>query len=273
MVDIIALFSKHEYPDKLTKKHWDKKKSLAGKALIKKTGVGEALDTLETFFKRVDWDAYDMQKIPSGRSATMDLSRFDEDVKQVILEMKSGLSSVHDAMTVAQDHLDEAIKRFKAAKVLGSDVKLSEDLIKEIKALRSTYDIKDLAVAMLEHAAGTKKGFGELLKKGKIVLAKAVKEAETEMGVIFNLEKPTPEQFNKASRGTRSAAMNLRNAVEGSKAGLTAAYSPKIAEELYKKLVPFYTGHTFKDDVKPELVKKGAEVVLKILAEVKKLTL
>lgn len=51
-----------DYPDNLTKKHWDKQKGLLAKA-AGATGVGEAAQKAETAFKAIDWTKFDIVKL------------------------------------------------------------------------------------------------------------------------------------------------------------------------------------------------------------------
>lgn len=113
-------YKEPEYPSDLTKKHWDKNKSLSAK-IAGETGVGAAAAACEAAFKKVEWkffDAFDHMPRLNNSAAYKEVKEYEaqisahwrEQVKPVIDELKK-------LKTTAQT----------AARKLGENPKLKKD--------------------------------------------------------------------------------------------------------------------------------------------------
>ena len=82
-------FEKPEYSDVLTRKNWDKNKSVLAK-MAGFTGIGDGLAKLEALYNKIDWTIFDLEvQFPRG-SKEFTLPKLDEAAKEAVANVKSG---------------------------------------------------------------------------------------------------------------------------------------------------------------------------------------
>lgn len=193
-------YKEPEYPADLTKKHWDKNKSLSAK-IAGETGVGAAAAACEAAFKKVEWgffDAFHHMPRLNNPAAYKEVKEYEaqipvkwkEQVKPVIDELKK-------LKTTAQN----------AAKKLGENPKLKKD--------------KELA----DHFAVEGDKFSVTLQLNSVLFDDAAKVINTKLEGIKN----QMEGYQKIAAGIDGYLTEL---LEGLKEVLRTIPSAKTALDI-----------------------------------------
>jgi hypothetical protein len=122
-------FKPLQYPDKLARRHWDKKKSLLAKA-AGKTGIGEAADKAQAAFGKIDWAQFDIFSLTPMPCNPTVLKQVIELKAGVNAEWKRSVKPAVDALCTLRDTADEASKKLAKNKLLKDDVKLASEIAK-----------------------------------------------------------------------------------------------------------------------------------------------
>ncbi len=106
------------FPALLTRTNWDKNKGILAK-IAGFTGMGEALATLETQYKKVDWPSYDMQNVFSAGNSKFTLSSLKSAIENAVADVKSGeCGKLRLQAFKVRDLADKTQKDFKNNKLI-----------------------------------------------------------------------------------------------------------------------------------------------------------
>jgi hypothetical protein len=126
----MAAYKPLQYPDKLTKKHWDKSKSVLAKA-AGKTGVGEAADAAQDAFKRIDWTRFDVFRLAPTASNQQTLQQAKAIKVGVQAEWKRSVEPTIAALKVLRTKAQEAAKTYAKNKLLKANATVAEQIAQD----------------------------------------------------------------------------------------------------------------------------------------------
>lgn len=234
--NVMPAIDKPKYPSELTKAYWDKKKSLSGKAQVKKTGVGEALAAAKTAFDKIDWAKIDLFENPLSNMNRYSTDEFEKAYKMAVAEVEGAAVKASKALDDVARACDAAEKRFNEKK-LKDDAKLAKEIAERASKLAEATSRMTLLPAVKEMREGTLQRVQMTLDANK----KGVKAALTKgLGMVRDLSKePDAATFNKRQGEVRNVTQIVGTFLRFEKAGVRTGVDPKKMETLWKDLGPF----------------------------------
>lgn len=232
-------FKRPNYPDLLLSKTWDKKKSLLGKAQVKKTGVGEAMDVAKKAYDAIKWEKLEtLNNRPSIKDYSKD--KWDALLNDAKAEVNGNVVKLRKAVDEVISLTKEAEKRFNEKK-LKDDVKLAQEIMGVGNALVVVIQANALLPKLMAVHRDTVLPLLERVAESKKDLIKAVAVANNALLKIRE-SNFDPDVFGKNIGETRKPAQILGNIELYAKQGLDAGISGSEATALYKKFLLWRDG-------------------------------
>jgi uncharacterized protein with HEPN domain len=187
--------AKVEYPTELTKKYWDKKKPLVIKG--KKTGIGEALDELNTKYDDIKWANYEAQNT---------IASIDKKLKELPALCREGIEPLGKKAKEIKTLATEWSAKFKKEKLTPKAASDACDAIAEA-AKKFISDVDDYQGAQaLEYMEMRKQCVVKLRQVLKPVMAKTqIKIKGLLEDIKAYAQKPTKETYWSLFKGDPNA--------------------------------------------------------------------
>lgn len=261
------------FPAVLTRANWDKNKGILAK-MAGFTGMGEALATLDTQYKKVDWTSYDMEKVFSGKDDKLTLPSLKSAIEKAVADVKSGeCGKLRLLAFKVRDLADKTQKDFRNNKLIP---KSSGDLCGSISK----------AADQLGVAANSSLMDSEIIASGKLLMKKfelTVDNIEKNYGThlaklgaaLLELNKNLSFDAWKDAKImdlARNLNQQIGNVENIAKRGYDVGMNPSACTALFKKIRPYASASVPFAKTDSETVQKHhlAELV-KLLKEAKTL--
>lgn len=211
------------YSDKLTKKHWDKKKSVLAKA-AGQTGVGDAAQKAEAAYNKIDWGPFLTLGLPTASNDAA-LKQAEAIKSGMIAKWKSGIQPTVTALKALSSTSEAASAKLAKNKLLKADAALATQIAKDADflalslALNGTFFTNialecDRNIKGIKDSMAVKKAVATETKKFLTTLVK-------NLTTVKALPIVTPEKWlDLVTQQGRSVSNNLKSNPELAKVHL-----------------------------------------------------
>lgn len=253
-----------EIPEILTRKHWDKKKSVAAKAQGR-TGVGEQMDAVKAAHGKIKWDRLDLSKIPSDqRSFTIKV--WDGHRDAALAEIKGPVRKLVEELYELRKVAEAAAKRFKSSKLVPkADTALAEKIAGTADKMGVSLNMNSLAPVVEKDYKAVREKWDAYANGVLDMLSKAVERAP---GAISKLRAtPTPKAVNAAlMTAARDVAQQIGNLGRYSTMGYDLGVDTGAAKAIFEDLKKFANSSAyFPETATEEEVKAGIDEFERII--------
>jgi hypothetical protein len=201
-------FNRPDYPVELTRKSWDKKKSVLAKA-AGRTGIGDAMDKAKAAYDAVDWKTLEaLNHPPEARRFTLDGLAGTRDA--ALKEMIGGLAKFSQSLYAVRSLADLAAEKFQKDKTIPkSDVKTAQEIALMADRLGVAMNRNSVFPLIDANYKAYKKMFDDIVANLKKNIGTTVKKAKAAAQKIS--QDMTVATFNNEISVARDVTQNIGN--------------------------------------------------------------